>query len=228
MAHVIEVDIKTLKESYGSAYDKAYEKWVSDWWGWDMEVDYHKEGLKETYKWLDVDDLLYSVSYSQGDFAAFTGRVDLLKFLDEHDTANEYFVLREAIRIGSCDPYLSICDGGRRYVSFDSIEWRDEHPDYAHEEWTLIANNSPLDGMLYRDFYDIATELLGDLQTWVEEVCKQAFQKLYYDIRDDIEYQTSEESFIDCAEANEYKFEVEVDDEDIGDVSDNESRRLAA
>lgn len=229
MAKTIEVGIHQLKESYCSAYDKAYEKWVESWWHWDYDVDWVKEGLKEDHKWLDVDRIVCSVSYSQGDFAAFTGDVNLITFLEERDHDNEYFVLREAMKLGSCDRKIKLTECGRySNVSFSDIDWTDYD---TNDVEFLCAPSSPLDGMPFNDYYEICIDQIGDLETWVKEVCKQEFDKLYYTIRDDIEYQTSEDSFVEWAHCNDEKFEVEVDDdgyESVGDAEHFEDCRIAA
>lgn len=229
MAKTIEVGIHQLKESYSEQYDKEYQKWVESWWHWDYDVEWIKEGLKEDLKWLDVDKVICSVSYSQGDFAAFTGKVDLLAFLEERDTDNEYFILREAIRIGSCDRYMVLTENSwYSNVSFSDVEWDDYEP--GDVEY-LNQPNSVLDGMDFSEYHAIATDLIGDLDSWVQEVCKQEFDKLYYTIRDDIDYQTSEEQFVEWCESMGEKFEVEVDDdedESVGDAGCVESCRIAA
>jgi len=54
------------------------------------------------------------------------------------------------------------------------------------------------------------------------------FGKLYYQLRDEIDYQMSEEAFDEWAESLDEQFEVEVDDEPEGHDSGHQGERLAA
>lgn len=235
MAKTIEVGIHQLKEHSEKQYQKEYEKWVESWWHWDYDVEWIKEGLKEDFKWLDVDAIHCSVSYSQGDYAYFTGCVLLDKFLDEFDTDNEYFVLREAMRMNDCGDVMQIRNSPRwgSNADFDDIEWKAD--DWAIDDDEVVKSftdhKSVLEGMNYSEYYDICQEMICNLQTWAKEVCEQEFNRLYYTIRDDIEYQTSEEQFIEWCESMDEKFEVEVDDdenESVGDAECAENCRAAA
>lgn len=227
MQDKIEVDVKTLKDKYPEEYTRAYEKWAYRDWDVHIDTEWYKESLQEKYKWLDVHEIFYSIAYSQGDNAFFTGNVKLGKFLDEHDTNNEYFVLREAMKMGDCAYYMRITSSWRRGCDalFEDIEW------HGYDEWFVgeeifVEGNSVLAGMPYGDYHEICMELLGDLYGWAKTVCEDLFDTLYKDIRAEVEYQTSEECFIEWAEAMDEKFEVE--DESIGDAERIESCRIAA
>lgn len=235
------VNIKELK-NHEQEYQKYYQAYCTSQWDFPMDDEYHKEYLNET-PWLEVDKLHYSVSYSQGDYAYFTGRVLLDKFLDEKDTENEYFVLREAMKLNDCAIRLYICNSSYRHAHavFDEIEWYGMEDGYFEDDDVLGHNDrttSILEGMNYREYFDVCQELMGDLYTWVKEVCEQRMNKLYWDIRADIDHQMSEESFEEWAESMDEQFEVEVDDEiEVmeeheaecrGTVSHDETCRLAA
>ena len=235
MAKTIEVGIHQLKEHSEKQYQKEYEKWVESWWHWDYDVEWIKEDLNTQNKWLDVDAIQYSVGYSQGDYAYFTGRVLLDKFLDEFDRENEYFVLREAMKLRDCGEVMQIRNSPRwgSNADFDEIEWTGNDEGYFEDHnvvKSFTEHRSVLEGMAYKDYYDICQEMIGNLHTWVKEVCESEFNKLYYTIRDDIEYQVSEEQFIEWCESMDEKFEVEVDDdenESVGDADRPEDCRAA-
>lgn len=234
------VDIKELKANHSEDYDYHYQKYCTAQWEWPLEEDFYVEGLNEKHKWLDVDHIHYNVSYSQGDYAYFTGRVDLTKFLEEFDTENDYFVLREAMKLKDCENRFGI--GSNRQWSeialFDSIEW------IGYGSWDDDAvvqpdggTSSILVGMNYGDYYATCEELMGDLEKWVKGKCEGLFSELYDDIRSEIDHQMSEESFEEWAESMDEQFEVEVDDEGSteettpecgGSVGTDEVSRLAA
>lgn len=212
------VNIKELRESYDSEYQKEYQKFCEMQWSFDLETDWFIEGLKEKNKWLDADAIHYSVSYSQGDYAYFTGRVHLDKFLDEFDGENEYFALREAMKLKDCSEVMDIRNSPRwgSNADFGEIEW------IGADDWDIDddevvksygQHTSILEGMDYKEYYDLCQEMIDNLHTWVKEVCEGLFSDLYYEIRDEIEHQMSEESFEEWAESMDEQFEVEVEEE---------------
>ena len=209
------IDIKELK-TREQDYQKHYQEYCTAQWDIGCEPEWYRDGLNET-PWLDVDAVYYNVSYSQGDYAYFVGQVDLLKFLDEKDTENEYFVLREAIELEDCADRLYIGQSRREsYATFDEIEWRGKDDGWFEDDEVVKSygeHRSILEGMEYREYYDICQDLMGDLYSWVKEVCEQRMNKLYYEIREDIDHQMSEESFEEWAESMDEQFEIEVDDE---------------
>lgn len=227
------VDIKELKANHSSEYNTEYQEYCTAQWDFPLEESVYVDGLNEDNKWLDVDNIYYSVSYSQGDYAYFTGRVYLTKFLDEFDTENEYFVLREALKIGDCDEYMVISEGVgyRSSARFDSIEWRG-YDDGALDEDAVLECDGPyksiLAGMNYTEYYQICLDQINDLETWVKGKCEGMFGKLYYQLRDEIDYQMSEEAFDEWAESLDEQFAVEVDDEPEGHDSGHQGERLAA
>ena len=227
------VNIKELK-NYEQEYQKHYQAYCTSQWDFPMDDEFYVQGLNEDHKWLDVSGITYSISYSQGDHAEFLGRAYIEKFLDEFDTENEYFVLREALRMGDCDEYIIISRSNYRSggAQFDTIEWRGYDdgqfdPDHTIEDCNE-RTTSILKGMNYGEYYNICQELIGDLETWIKEKCEGLFSKLYDDICSEIEHQQSEEAFVEWAESMDEQFEVEVDDELEGAASDFEDGRLAA
>lgn len=235
------VDIKELKANHSSEYNTVYQEYCTAQWDFPLEESVYVDGLNEDNKWLDVDNIYYSVSYSQGDYAYFTGRVDLTKFLDEFDTEGEYFVLREAMKLKDAGEKLDICQNRRwgESAHFENIKW------IGLSNWdyeggvvkTYGGYNSILVGMNYGEYYNLCRELSGDLEKWVKGKCEGLFTKLYDDIRSEIDYMMSEEAFEEWAESMDEKFEVEIDDEGNteeatsecgGAVSSDEAGRLAA
>lgn len=214
------VNIKELKESYDSEYQKEYQKFCEMQWSFDLETDWFVEWLNEKNKWLDADAILYSVSYSQGDYAYFTGQVHLDKFLDEFDREDEYFVLREAMKLRDCGEVMQIRNSPRwgSNADFGEIDWTGTDEGYFQDEDVVLVyhgveHRSVLEGMNYKEYYDICQEMMGNLHTWVKEVCEGLFRDLCYEIRDEIEHQMSEESFEEWAESMDEQFEVEVEEE---------------
>ena len=224
------VGIKELKANHPSEYNTHYQKYCTMQWEWPLEEDSYVEGLNYNTNWLDVDHIHYNVSYSQGNYAYFTGKVLLDKFLEEFDTENEYFVLREAMKLKDCENQVVIGSSYRGgSADFSGIEWA------GYENWNDDAVVQPnggtrsiLEGMNYGDYYATCEELMGDLETWVKGKCESMFSDLYYQLRNESDYQMSEEAFEELAESMDEQFEVEVDDDEPRDADHSEDARLAA
>lgn len=227
------VNIKELKANHPDVYQKEHERYCQSQWELPLEEDFYVDSLNEDNDWLDVDAIRYSISYSQGDDAFFTGKVWLENFLEAFDTENEYFVLREALKIGDCDEYMVISEGVgyRSSARFDEIIWRG-YDDGALDEDAVLECDGPhksiLAGMNYWEYYQICIDQINDLETWVKGKCEAMFGKLYDQLRDEIDYQMSEEAFNEWAESLDEQFEVEVDDEPEGHDSGRQGERLAA
>ena len=223
------VNIKELKANHPKEYDDHYQKYCTMQWEFPLEESWYVDGLNET-PWLDVEEVHYNVGYSQGDYAYFTGRVLLDKFLEEKDTENDYFVLVEAMKLQDCSDQLLISGSHRGgHATFDDIEW------WGEVDWFEGAvvhpcgdNRSILEGMDYREYHNLCQELIGDLYTWVKEVCEQRMNKLYWEIREDIDHQMSEEAFEEWAESMDEQFEVEIDDDEPRDADHSKDARMAA
>lgn len=224
------VDIKELKTNHPNEYNEEYQRYCTMQWEWPLEESFYVDGLNEDNKWLDVENIYYSVSYSQGDYAYFTGRVYLTKFLDEFDTEGEYFVLREAMKLKDVYEKLVICQNRRwgESAHFENIEWIGPGVwGYETAVHSYGGYNSILTGMNYDEYYNICQELIGDLEKWVKGKCEVLFKKLYYKLSDEIDYMMSEEAFEEWAESMDEKFEVEIDDDEPRDADHSEDARMA-
>ncbi len=195
-----------LKSSDPNRFQREYLKWTEyacdyDWW------DYIEERLKEQLEPAGVHDIriLFSLSYSQSDYATFEGRIRVHMWMDvtkdgDQTYAEKYPALRLAMEdygdYASVTTYNRDCgarvnlDGGCVGNTYPAGIFAGLEP----EAWDELVS----------DQFDSAG-LEQALQDYVDNISQQ----LYRDLRDEYEHLTSEESFIESCECNEVTFEIE-------------------
>lgn len=211
----------TYEELSPKAKEKALEWWAStqdhDWW--DCTYEHAKEDGKE--KGFDIEDIRFSGFWSQGDGASWTGRVDLKQFLEhhlkeDHPDHHRYFVLQAIINEGIdywIERYVSIERTGYHYVhaetmreggiSYSSVSNLDEDDEERlQEEGPLQRAN------VYQLWQGIdGDKLLDNLCEWIIKEAKDFANKIYKDLEAEHDHLTSEESLIEGAYANGWRFD---------------------
>jgi len=148
----------------------------------------------------EVRRIYFSISYSQGDYAAFEGDIHVAEWM----LAKGYDETYPALFLAAKDygEYASVSSrgrGGSARVSFDG---------------NIVGNTDPAGVFagLERDAWDELVEeqftaagLEDEMQSDVDAECDE----LYTDLRDEYEHLTSEESFIESCECNDVTFEIE-------------------
>ena len=187
-------------------FQKEYSKWTEyaadyDWW------DYMEDRLKEQLspKGMRVEKIEFCLSYSQGDYATFEGRVDIAMWMEatmdgEQTYAEKYPALYLSVQ--EYGDFATINTWGRRgsgRVNFDANYSGNTYPSgifsaLEQEAWDELVEEQ----------YDHAG-MEQALQDDVDNISHQ----LYRDLRDEYEHLTSEESFIESCECNDVTFEIE-------------------
>jgi hypothetical protein len=152
--------------------------------------------------------LQFSLSYSQGDYATFEGRIDVHTWMDvtkdgELTYAEKYPALRLAIE--DYGDYASVTTYNRNCVARVNLDGGCIGNTYAAGIFAGLEAEAWDE--LVEEQYDEAG-LEQALQDYVDDIS----QELYTDLRDEYEYRTSEESFIESCECNDVTFET--DDEE--------------
>lgn len=187
-------------------FQREYLKWTEyaldyDWW------DYIEERLKEQLEPAGVHSvkLYFNLSYSQGDYATFEGRIDVHKWMDvtkdgELTYAEKYPALRLAME--DYGDYASVTTYNRNCVARVNLDGGCIGNTYAAGVFAGLEPEA-WDELVEEQFYEAGLEQA--LQDYVDDIS----QELYRDLRDEYEHLTSEESFIESCECNEVTFEVE-------------------
>jgi len=193
-------------------FEREYSKWTEynldyDWWG--GSYDLFKEDM--TTEGVDVDNLYFSISYSQGDYASFEGTIDVSEWMQRNKDGDQTYAEKyPALFLAICDygGCASVSSGGRD--SWPSVNW----------DGACVGNTPPagIFAMLEPEAWDelVADQYAGAgiedvLQEWVKGKCRE----LYDQLLEEYEYLNSEESFIESCEYNDVTFEIEEEDHEI-------------
>lgn len=179
--------------SFGQLSGDVKEKVIEDYRK-DMILDF--EGFIENYKTYANDkygftdvDWRYSLSYSQGDGASFTGGVDIEKFLRLRGLTKKYGELLKRFKDGDLN------------VEFKLIS-NDSH--YVHEKSVDVEFNFDMysDKLSFDKYYNMAYELTEDIDKVRLQLCKQFEEDGYKHV----EYEQSDEQITESILANEYEY----------------------
>jgi hypothetical protein len=202
-----------LKRLNRHRFDREYSKWVEWQWQDDWYVENTHERFKEKYqpKGIEVEELHYCISYSQGDYGSFDGRVFLAEWMEAVQ------VCRDGPTYAERYPALYIAcseDGSymRIYGADDRRGWRVDF----QEGWKGVGPCGIFANMPDEDWEDLVREQASeaDLETELLNYCRAIGQEIYDDLRDAYEDATSEEAFIESCEANDVTFEIETEDDE--------------
>ena len=201
------VTSKELQTLHPKRFQEEYSNWREyaldyDWW------EYVFEGFIEDVRPFGVtigpNDLCFSLGYSQSDYAAFTGRIDVADYMQEKGWDETYPALYLAVK--DCGDYATVSERrshGR--VNYDGACIGNTYPAGVFQH----LESEAWDELVSEQYY--AAGLEDELQSYVDEVCNDLYDRL----RDEYEHLTSEESFIESCECNEITFEIEEEDHEV-------------
>lgn len=199
----VQVTVRELKDIDPTRFDKEYGEWrvympYDDWWE-DSYADF-KATCSELL--IRVDDITFSGFWSQGDGAAFAGRVDLTAFMERSGLEVEYPAL-----------YIGVKNDG----SYIRVAFRDNNMRCAAYE--AYANQTAPDGIFSGLDQETWEKLVdtqdrdANLEQRVLKECESLAVGLYRSLEKEYDHLTSEESFIESCEINEVTFVIEGDEE---------------
>lgn len=177
------------------------------WWE-DVYADFVGERKKEGIE-IDTQDISFSISYSQSDFACFEGRVVFSKFYEAHPEHFSHCLALEAAAKSGMLEYAHISTNSRS-EHIDGINM----PDWYY---TVQAepDDTPFAGLPAEDFWNQVEPHMDGLERVVVEHLRGLCRELYNNLVKEWEYLTSEKQCIEYAEQYNVKF-----DEDGNAVDD--------
>lgn len=207
-----QVSASELKEMDPRRFDREYSKWVEWQWEDDWYVTNAHERYQELYKpkGIEIERLHYSISFSQGDYASFSGRVYLAEWMAAVNVAPNGPTYAERY------PALYLaCDGDGTYINISGEDGRRGWRTDWHEGWTGVGPQGIFKNMSDEDWDELVQEQASeaDLEDEIIKYCQSIGRELYDELRDSYMEATSEEEFIASCEANDITFEVEMDEE---------------
>jgi len=150
----------------------------------DVQNDW-QEKLKE-FGFTDVK-ISFSGFWSQGDGASFTGKCDILKFIEATKQKKYYSKLLYQVKKENLDMYGESYRIDNHYAHYNTVKGT---IDFEYHDARNI------------DLSKLENELTDSLTEFIHTESK----KIYRELESAYEGYTSEESAIDCIQANEYTF----------------------
>lgn len=209
---VREVTAAELRKTDRRRFDAEYSRWSE----WQWEDDWVIEDTKERYtkqyapKGIEIEELHYCISYSQGDYASFSGRVFLAEWMEAVQ------VCRDGPTYAERWPalYLACCEDG----SYMDVRGEDSRRGWRvdfQENWYNTPPSGIFATMPEEDWEALVLEQSSeaDLETEIRKYCEAIGREMYRDLSDYFLEATSEDAFIESCEANDVTFEVEIEDE---------------
>ena len=188
-----------LKATDPDRFDKEHQNWIEhgfyhEWW----------DGVEEQFKeecaamGITVNAILFSLSYSQGDYATFTGPIDMAEWMKHKGYDLQYPVLYLDWKDYGASARLSHGRNTATYVSIDHTPGNcypsGVFSDLPQEAWDeLVEEQSAAE-----DWEQLVLEHVRDLE-----------HDLYRRIEAEYEYLTSAEQFIEYCESNDVTFDTE-------------------
>lgn len=190
------MNVTELREHDPKRFEKEYYKWQEytpdyDWWQ-HIETEFKaNSGNSGVY----VEDIVFSGFYSQGDGAAFRGRVYVYEWMEQ-----------KGHHITHPAAYLACRDDGS-YVSLETGRGNNMRANF--EGWVYTDPSGIFAGLDYDTWCSLVIEQVESLNVEDEVLsfCNDLANELYTSLRDEYEHLTSEEMFIEHCEANEVTFE---------------------
>lgn len=202
-----ELSASELKTLDPKRFEREYLKWTEDnldydWWDCIEEMfktDMAKEGV-------DVDKMYFRISYSQGDYASFTGTIDVCEWMKlNKDRDQTYAEKYPALFLATCD-YGGCATVNNSWGGGPSVNWDGACMGNTPPAGIFVMLEAEAWDELVADQYSDA-DIESALQKWVEGKCHE----LYEQLQDEYEYLNSEESFIESCKCNAVNFEIEED-----------------
>ncbi|CAB4123520.1 hypothetical protein UFOVP48_20 [uncultured Caudovirales phage] len=194
------MNVYELQTSDPKRFEKEYHEWCQhfpdyDWWE-DTEGNFTDRCAQQGVR---VDNITFSGFWSQGDGAAFAGRVYVYEWMEQKG----YDLTHPAAYLASKD------DGS--YVRLEIGRGNNMRANY--DGWVYTEPSGVFIGLEFQAWESLVEEQLDDISIEAEVLsfCEDLAQELYTDLRDEYEHLTSEAMFIEHCVCNEITFEENED-----------------
>lgn len=148
---------------------------------------------------------MFSLSYSQGDYATFEGRIMVWEWMEATKDGPQTYA----------EKYPALFLAAQDYGDWASVNtWHRSCNARVTYDAHLVGNTYPegvfsgLDQEAWDELVEEQVDAAGleqAMQDYVDDISRQ----LYRDLRAEYEHLTSEESFIESCECNDVTFEIE-------------------
>lgn len=180
----------TFDELSDRAKDRVRD-WVADYDWWHYTIHDWESKLKAEYGFVDAQ-IYFSLGYSQSDYVHINGAISLMKLLEQKpDLFPDNLALRYMVEQGQS--FVLVVRNSSLVHDFDV---------------SFIASPGGMfDGADPDDVRNIAMESADELTATLQELVKNLSHEIYVALRDEDEYQHSDECVREACDANDYVFD---------------------
>ena len=165
-----------------------------------------------------IDDVRYSVTYSQGDGASWTGMINLIEFFEAHpdpDYIGEEAIIIELMRNDWIDKEAEVNQYSYHYVHSgtmrlsDVIDYADSAEDDSNNPVLAVGvlENANVKDLFTSDDWDWARRLDAMLERALQAV-KDYADVIYKQLQEDYEWQISDENIEELIYINGWRFDI--------------------
>lgn len=214
MPTTIEQEVYEYHELSDKAKDEVRCMLIQNW-ETDHIIDQAKESAPAGFI---IDDVRYSVTYSQGDGASWTGAINLIKFFEAHpdpDYIGEEAIIIELMRNDWIDSKADVNQNSYHYVHSgtmrlgDVVDYAESAEDDANNPVLAfgILENANVKDLFTSDDWDWARRLDAMLERALQAVRDYA-DVIYKQLQEDYEYQVSDENIEELIYINGWRFDI--------------------
>jgi hypothetical protein len=173
-----------------------------DWWDCtygDFEFDMSLTGI-------EVDKMMFSGFWSQGDGASFTGRISGTKLFMEHHKLTETYptVMRLLSHGGHCD--LRVERTSSRYCHEYTVTVHCTHNDHFRH---ILDDSAPLRVAVAERWDEDLDSEIAALENTVAGIIRDDCRSLYRKLEEEYNYQTSDDAVWEAIQNNDLATEEE-------------------
>ena len=211
---VIEQTVYEYHELSDKAKDEVRCMLIQNW-----ETDHIIDQAKaDAPAGFIIDDVRYSVTYSQGDGASWTGAIDLIKFFEANpdpDYIGEEAIIIELMRNDWIDSKADVNQNSYHYVHSgtmrlgDVVDYAESAEDDSNNPVLAfgILENANVKDLFTSDDWDWARRLDAMLERALQAVRDYA-DHIYKQLQEDYEYQVSDENIEELIYINGWRFDI--------------------
>lgn len=214
MPTTIEQTVYEYHELSDKAKDEVRCMLIQDW-----ETDHIIDQAKaEAPAGFIIDDVRYSVTYSQGDGASWTGAIKLIEFFEANpdpEFIGEEVMIIELMRNDWIDDKANVNQNSYHYVHSGTMKF-DEVRDYAESAEddsnnpTLVVGvmmGAEVKELFQTDYWDWAHRLDAMLERALQAT-KDYADVIYGQLKEDYEWQVSDENIEENIYINGWRFDI--------------------
>lgn len=214
MPTTIEQTVYEYHELSDKAKDEVRCNLIQHW-----ETDHIIDQAKaDAPKGFYIDDVRYSVTYSQGDGASWTGMINLIEFFEAHpdpDYIGEEAIIIELMRNDWIDKEAEVNQYSYHYVHSgtmrlsDVIDYADSAEDDSNNPVLAVGvlENANVKDLFTSDDWDWARRLDAMLERALQAV-KDYADVIYKQLQEDYEWQISDENIEELIYINGWRFDI--------------------